>query len=113
MKATSPSSQTSTWGWADPPRKSEGVFSKDRPPDHSAPPQRLETAHFTISYGPVPDETSITGVGGVLVTAVETSDRKRAEDALRHLNQTLGTHVAERAREHDEIWQACRHAFGD
>jgi hypothetical protein len=44
-------------------------------------------------------------VGGVLVTAVETSDRKRAEDALRHLNQTLEAQVADRVRERDEIWQ--------
>jgi PAS domain S-box-containing protein len=86
--------------------KSGGVFSEDRPLTIRRRGDLWETAHFTISYSPIPDETSITGVGGVLVTAVETSDRKRAEDALRHLNQTLEAQVAERARERDEIWRA-------
>jgi PAS domain S-box-containing protein len=85
--------------------KSAGVFSEDRPLTIQRRGNVWETAHFTISYSPIPDETSITGVGGVLVTAVETSDRKRAEDALRHLNQTLEAQVAERARERDEIWR--------
>jgi PAS domain S-box-containing protein len=85
--------------------KSPGVFSEDRPLTIRRRGNLWETAHFTLSYSPVPDETSSTGVGGVLVTAVETSDRKRAEDALRHLNQTLEAQVAERARERDEIWR--------
>jgi PAS domain S-box-containing protein len=42
-----------------------------------------EDACFTVSYSPVPDETATNGVGGVLVTAVETTDRVRAEEALR------------------------------
>jgi PAS domain S-box-containing protein len=42
-----------------------------------------EDARFTLSYSPVPDETAPTGVGGVLVTAVETTDRVRTEEALR------------------------------
>jgi PAS domain S-box-containing protein len=85
--------------------KSAGVFSVDRPLTIQRRGDLWETAHFTISYSPIPDETSTTGVGGVLVTAVETSDRKRAEDALRHLNQNLEAQVAERVRERDEIWR--------
>jgi PAS domain S-box-containing protein len=85
--------------------KSSGVFSEDRPLRIRRRGDLWETAYFTISYSPVPDETSPTGVGGILVTAVETSDRKRAEDALRHLNQTLEEQVAERVRERDEIWR--------
>jgi PAS domain S-box-containing protein len=42
-----------------------------------------EGARFTISYSPVPDDTAPNGVGGVLVTAVETTDRVRTEEALR------------------------------
>lgn len=42
-----------------------------------------EDARFTLSYSPVPDETAPTGVGGVLVTVVETSGRVRTEEALR------------------------------
>jgi len=42
-----------------------------------------EDARFTVSYSPIPDEKAPTGVGGVLVTAVETTDRVRMEEALR------------------------------
>jgi two-component sensor histidine kinase/PAS domain-containing protein len=42
-----------------------------------------EDARFTISYSPIPDPSSATGVGGVLITAVETTDRVRTEAALR------------------------------
>ncbi|MFZ0424402.1 MAG: HWE histidine kinase domain-containing protein [Xanthobacteraceae bacterium] len=42
-----------------------------------------EDARFTISYSPVPDASAPTGVGGVLITAVETTNRVRTEEALR------------------------------
>jgi PAS domain S-box-containing protein len=42
-----------------------------------------EDARFTLSYSPVPDDTAPKGVGGVLVTVVETTDRVRTEEALR------------------------------
>jgi PAS domain S-box-containing protein len=42
-----------------------------------------EDARFTLSYSPVPDDTAPNGVGGVLVTVVETTDRVRIEEALR------------------------------
>lgn len=42
-----------------------------------------EDGRFTVSYSPVPDEKAPTGVGGVLVTVVETTDRVRTEEALR------------------------------
>lgn len=42
-----------------------------------------EDGRFTLSYSPVPDEKAPTGVGGVLVTVVETTDRVRTEEALR------------------------------
>ncbi len=45
---------------------------------------RWEEAHFTISYSPIPDVTAASGVGGVLITAVETTNRVRIEEALRH-----------------------------
>jgi PAS domain S-box-containing protein len=45
-------------------------------------PER-EDARFTVSYSPVPDDTAPNGVGGVLVTAIETTDRIRTENALR------------------------------
>jgi PAS domain S-box-containing protein len=42
-----------------------------------------EDGRFTVSYSPVPDEKAPHGVGGVLVTVVETSGRVRTEEALR------------------------------
>jgi PAS domain S-box-containing protein len=42
-----------------------------------------EDARFTVSYSPVPDDTASNGIGGVLVTAVETTNRVRTEQALR------------------------------
>jgi two-component sensor histidine kinase/PAS domain-containing protein len=42
-----------------------------------------EDARFTIAYSPVPDPSAPTGVGGVLITAVETTNRVLTEEALR------------------------------
>ena len=42
-----------------------------------------EDARFTISYSPIPDASVATGVGGVLITAVETTSRVLTEKALR------------------------------
>ena len=45
--------------------------------------KEMEDAYFTVSYSPVPDDTAPTGIGGVLITAVETTSRVWAERALR------------------------------
>ena len=42
-----------------------------------------EDARFTLSYSPIPEDTASKGVGGVLVTVVETTDRVRTEESLR------------------------------
>jgi PAS domain S-box-containing protein len=42
-----------------------------------------ENANFTASYSPIPDNTAPGGIGGILVTAVETTARVAAERALR------------------------------
>jgi two-component sensor histidine kinase len=42
-----------------------------------------ENARFTISYSPIPDDSAATGVGGVLITVVETTNRVSMEEALR------------------------------
>ena len=49
----------------------------------------MEDAYFTVSYSPVPDETAPTGIGGVLITAVETTKRVWAERALRDRQNEL------------------------
>src|ERR1051325_11505022 len=48
-----------------------------------------EDAYFTVSYSPVPDDTAATGIGGVLITAVETTQRVWAERALRERQNEL------------------------
>jgi PAS domain S-box-containing protein len=45
--------------------------------------EEWEDARFTVSYSPVPDTSAPTGVGGVLITAVETTNRVLTEKALR------------------------------
>ena len=74
--------------------ESEAVFARDvllRIQRHG---DRWEDARFTLSYGPTPDPTSPTGIGGIFVTALETTDR--VEEGIRqaqeraHLEQLLG-----------------------
>jgi PAS domain S-box-containing protein len=60
-----------------------GVFSEDLPMTIRRHGDGLEQAYFTVSYSPVPDDTTPSGVGGVLITAVETTERLRTEQALR------------------------------
>jgi two-component sensor histidine kinase/PAS domain-containing protein len=68
---------------------SPGVYSEDRPLTIRRRGLNLETAYFTVSYSPIPDPSLATGVGGVLVTAVETSERLRVEKALGLKTQEL------------------------
>jgi PAS domain S-box-containing protein len=42
-----------------------------------------EDAYFTLSYSAFKDETVASGVGGILVTALDNTERKRTEDQLR------------------------------
>ncbi|WP_310214608.1 PAS domain-containing protein [Caulobacter sp. BE264] len=42
----------------------------------------LELAYFSVNYSPVPDASAPTGIGGVLVAAVEISQSVEAEKAL-------------------------------
>ncbi len=62
--------------------ESPGVYAEDWPLTICRRGTNWETAHFTISYSPVPDPSSPTGIGGVLVTAVETTERLKVEKAL-------------------------------
>jgi two-component sensor histidine kinase len=69
--------------------ESPGVYSEDRPLTIRRRGMSWETANFTVSYSPVPDSSSPTGIGGVLVTAVETSERLKVEKALEFKTQEL------------------------
>ena len=46
-----------------------------------------ENARFTLSYSPINDATSPTGVGGILITAVEMTERFTAAEALRRSDE--------------------------
>ncbi len=50
------------------------IFSEDLPLRLQRHADRWEDTFFTFSYSPIPDPTSASGVGGILVTAVETTE---------------------------------------
>ena len=54
----------------------------------------IEETHFIVAYSPVPDDTAPRGIGGVLATVHEITDKvigERRVEALRH----LGSHAGE------------------
>ena len=61
----------------------------------------VEETHFTIAYSPVPDETAPSGIGGVLATVHETTEKvvgERRVSALRDLGAAaIETKTAEEA----------------
>lgn len=57
--------------------------------------EQWEDARFTVSYSPIPEGSAPTGVGGVLITAVETTNRVRTEEALRASEKALREKEAE------------------
>jgi PAS domain S-box-containing protein len=79
----------------------------------------VDNAHFTLGYSAIEDSTAPTGIGGVLVNAVEITGRIRMEEelakseaefraaaqSLAMLNQTLERRVAEQSAERDRLWQ--------
>jgi PAS fold len=71
-----------------------------------------EEAHFTISYSPIPDSSSPNGIGGVLATALEVTDRVRNEKTLRVLTERLESEVLQRTRERDRIWAVSEDLLG-
>jgi PAS domain S-box-containing protein len=69
-------------------------------------------ARFTISYSPIPDGTAPRGIGGILTSCIETTERVHNEEALRTLTGTLSEEVAQRTRERDRIWQVSEDLLG-
>jgi PAS domain-containing protein len=84
--------------------------------DHSWAVRRegaiAEDARFTISYSPIPDEAAPHGIGGILTTCIETTERVRKEEALHLLNDRLEAEIAQRVRERDRIWQVSEDLLG-
>jgi PAS domain S-box-containing protein len=71
-----------------------------------------EDRRFTVSYSPIPDRTAPNGIGGVLVTCIETTARVQSEQTLRKLNDRLEDEIAQRIRERDSIWQVSEDLLG-
>jgi PAS domain S-box-containing protein len=90
----------------------DAFFAADHPWAVRRRAAAVEDARFTISYSPIPDATAPGGVGGVLATCIETTERVRKEEALRVLNDRLEAEIAERVRERDRIWQVSEDLLG-
>jgi PAS domain S-box-containing protein len=90
----------------------EAFFAEDHPWTVRRQGGLVEDARFTISYSPIPDEASPHGIGGILTTCLETSERVRKEEALRLLNDRLEAEIAQRVRERDRIWQVSEDLLG-
>jgi PAS domain S-box-containing protein len=73
---------------------------------------RLEDSWFTISCSPIPDPTAPNGIGGVLVTAMETTGHHRSHAALRSRNRSLSSEVTQRTQERNRIWQVSEDLLG-
>jgi PAS domain S-box-containing protein len=90
----------------------EVFFAADHPWAIRTLISRADDARFTVSYSPIPDETAPNGIGGVLTTCIETTERVRNEEALRALNDRLEAEITERVRERDRIWQLSEDLLG-
>jgi signal transduction histidine kinase/DNA-binding response OmpR family regulator len=70
-----------------------------------------EETHFTIAYSPVPDETAATGIGGVLATVHEITDKVIGERRLAALRD-LGATTSEAKTEEEACLIAARTLAG-
>jgi PAS domain S-box-containing protein len=68
---------------------SPGFFTEDLSLRIQRRAGRWEDAHFAVSYSPVPDATCRTGIGGVLIAAIETTQRLKTEATLRETEKAL------------------------
>jgi PAS domain S-box-containing protein len=59
------------------------VFAEDMLMHIQRHGKQWEDARFTLGYSPIKDASAPTGIGGILVTAVETTDKFVAETALK------------------------------
>jgi PAS domain S-box-containing protein len=66
-----------------------------------------EETHFTVAYSPVPDETSPNGIGGVLATVHETTEKVVGERRI-----TILRDLGVRSAEAKSVEEACMMATG-
>ncbi len=90
----------------------EAFFAVDHPWIVRRDGATAEEARFTISYSPIPEESAPNGIGGILTTCVETTERVRKEQALQVLNDTLEAEIGQRTLERDRIWQLSEDLLG-
>src|SRR5215469_11637495 len=67
----------------------------------------LEECYFAFSFSPIPDDNG--GVGGVITTALETTERV-IEDRRRQVLRDLASRTAE-ARNEEELWRVSADIF--
>jgi signal transduction histidine kinase/DNA-binding NarL/FixJ family response regulator len=72
----------------------------------------VEETHFTIGYSPVPDETAPGGIGGVLATVHEITEKVLAERRVRVLRD-LGTAGPAEAKTAEEACAAAAATLGN
>src|SRR5438105_14459472 len=90
----------------------DAFFAEDHPWTVRRQASIVENASFSISYSPIPDESSPNGIGGILTTCIETTECVRKEEALRLLNDRLEAEIAQRVRERHRIWQVSEDLLG-
>src|SRR3977135_4203726 len=89
----------------------EAFFAEDHPwkiRRHGLPVQ----AHFTISYSPIPDPSAPNGIGGILITDFEETERVHKDQRLRNLSHNLELEIEQRTRERDRIWSVSEDLLG-
>ena len=69
----------------------------------------LEECYFAFSWSPIPDDNG--RVGGVLTTALETTERV-IEDRRRQMLRELAARTSE-ARSEEDVWRVSTEVFGD
>jgi PAS domain S-box-containing protein len=90
----------------------EAFFLEDHPYTVCGDEGSVENTRFTVSCSPIPDETAPNGIGGILTTCIETTERVRKEETLRTLNERLEAEITQRVRERDRIWHVSEDLLG-
>jgi PAS domain-containing protein len=64
---------------------------------------KREDVRFLASYSPIPDASAPNGIGGLLITVLDTTEEHRTDQLLRQITQQLEDEVAQRTRERDRV----------
>ena len=98
---------------AHPARRTRRLLRRRSSLDRQTPWRAGRMRRFTVSYSPVPDPTAPNGIGGLLVTTFETTERVRNEKTLQLLTGQLEDAGARSARrERDRIWTLSEDLLG-